>query len=406
MIERVAYLSFHTSPLSQPGTGNAGGMNVYVDELARTMAERGVEVDVFTRREDAEAPEVVEVAPGYRVVHLEAGPMNPLSIVELSDHVFGFAERVVEWSRRHNLRYDLVHSHYWLSGWAGLMIKRLLGIPLANSFHTLGRVKDATRRADQPPTGLMRIAAELDVIAGSDCVVAATPIEMEDLLEHYGADPARLCLNPPGINHDWFSPGDQEAARRRIGVDPTRRHVLFVGRIQAIKGLDVTLDAFEHVVGDVADADLLIVGGASGSKGPAELRALRDRISGTRLSDRVELRTPQPHRDLADYYRAADVLVLPSRSESFGLVAVEAQACGVPVVAAAIGGLNHVVVDGMSGFLVDGWEPADYAKRITAILCDRNLAESLSTGAIAHAGAFSWDLTASRLLELYDGITS
>jgi len=406
MIKRVAYLSFHTSPLTRPGTGDAGGMNVYVDELARTMADRGVEVDVFTRRCDPSSPAVVEVVEGYRVVHIDAGPTLPLPVRLLTDHVFDFAEAVIEWATADGRHYDLVHSHYWLSGWAGLMVKRVLGIPLANSFHTLGRVKDLTKRVDEPPAALLRIAAEIDVIGGSDCVISSTPVEFDDLLEHYGADPTRLCLSPPGINHELFKPGDLQTSRRAIGVDPIRDVVLFVGRIQALKGIDVALEAFAKVAEERSDVDLLVVGGPSGDAGEEEYEAAQHRVAELGLAGRVLWRAPVEHRELASFYQAANLLLLPSRSESFGLVAVEAQACGVPVIAAAIGGLSFAVANDTTGVLIEGWEPGDYAGAMIDLLADRRKWSSFRDAAIVHAEKFSWTITANRLLELYAGITS
>ncbi len=406
MITRVAYLSFHTSPLTRPGTGNAGGMNVYIDELARTMVQRGVQVDVFTRRCDPASPRVVDVSEGYRVIHIEAGPLLPLPVSQLTDHVFDFAEAVIDWTKANGLEYDLVHSHYWLSGWAGLMVKRVLGIPLANSFHTLGRVKDLTKRDDEPPSALLRIAAEIDVIGGSDCVIASTPVEFDDLLEHYGADPTRLCLNPPGVNHDLFKPGDMAESRRAVGVDPERDLVLFVGRIQALKGIDVALEAFAKVVEERDDVDLLVLGGPSGVGGKGEYQVARQRVIELGLDGRVGWRDPVAHNQLPAFYQSANLLLFPSRSESFGLVAVEAQACGVPVIAASIGGLTHAVAHQTTGILVDGWDPGDYAGALIDLLGDHDRWQSFSEAAVIHAKKFSWTITANRLLELYDGITS
>lgn len=403
MISRVAYLSLHTSPLVQPGAGDAGGMNVYIDELARTMADRGVDVDVFTRRTDAESPDVVDVVDGYRVVHIDAGPAVPLPVRQLTDVVFDFAERVVEWAQRRDIAYDVVHSHYWLSGWAGLMVKRLLDIPLANSFHTLGRVKDATRRSDEPPTGLVRIAAEHEVIAGSNCVIASTKYEAEDLLSHYGADPTRLCISPPGVNHDVFRPGDRAMARRSVGLPEDVPVVLFVGRIQALKGIDVAIEAFAEVHQKLPDALLVVVGGPSGPRGTEEASRVVARVERAELP--VRFVDPVPHEALAAFYQAADVVVFPSRSESFGLVAAEAQACGIPVVAARAGGLVHAVSDRTSGILVDGWDPTDYAAALLEVLTDPDVAQRLGDGAVEFARQFSWDATATRLLELYAGIT-
>lgn len=400
MISRVAYLSLHTSPLLQPGSGDAGGMNVYIDELARTMAARGIHVDVFTRATSPLLPPVVDVTEFYRVIHIAAGPMVPLPVSQLTEHVFDYAESVIDWARSRGCVYDLVHSHYWLSGWAGLLVKRVLDIPLANSFHTLGRVKDATRRAGEPTSSLVRIAAEHEVIAGSDCVIGSTPLEADDLLEHYGADPTRLCVSPPGVNHDVFCPGDRTAARSALGVDdvPT---VLFVGRIQALKGIDVATEAFEMIAEAIPSAQMLILGGPSGPHGEAEAESIRAAVA----SLNVSFIDPQPHHSLARYYQAADVLLFPSRSESFGLVAVESQSCATPVVAARVGGLTHAVSDGKSGYLIDGWNPGDYASKVIDILTDAALADSLSAGAAKFSENFSWDSTADRLLELYAGIT-
>lgn len=403
-ISRVAYLSLHTSPLLKPGVGDAGGMNVYIDELAATMAGHGVDVVVFTRRVDPTLPTVVETPTGYRVVHIDAGPAVSLPIAELPDHVEAFARGVMRWMDDVGQAFDLVHSHYWLSGWAGLVIKRATGLPLANSFHTLGRVKDATRRADEPAESLIRLAAEAEVIAASDCLVASTEREAEELMDHYGADPSRLCLNPPGINHELFVPGSQEAARRRLAVTggPV---LLFVGRIQPLKGPDIAIEAFAKVRSEFPDARLFVVGGPSGPNGSDELVRIHDLAEALGVGDAVRFWSAQQHARLAVYYQAADLLLVPSRSESFGLVAAEAQATGLPVIAAKVGGLTHVVADEESGILVDGWDPADYAAAALRMLSDDEYRRRLSKGAIEHAERFSWPITAARLLELYGGIT-
>ncbi len=404
MIDRVAYISLHTSPLEQPGVGDAGGMNVYIKELAATMARRGVGVDVFTRRNDDDLPEVVEPEPGYRVVHVDAGPSRRLPVSDLPEYVAEFADGVIKWGYTEGAKFDVVHSHYWLSGWAGVLVKDALSIPLANSFHTLGRVKDLTRRADDAPTALFRIATERDVIALSDCVVASTEAEAADLLEHYDADPERLCTSPPGIDHAVFCPGDRRSARRRLEIEEGPL-VVFAGRIQPLKGLDVAVAALGHLRSSVPAARLLVVGGASGPAGQAEVIRLRAMADDMGVSDAITWVPPQPHEQLVDYYRAADVVIVPSRSESFGLVAAEAQSCAIPVVAANVGGLAYTVDDGASGFLIDGWEPGRYAAAIARILADPGLAARLGAGALDFSQQFSWQATADRLLELYDGIS-
>ena len=402
MIERVAFLSIHTSPLAAPGSGDAGGMNVYVHELAATLAGRGVQVDVFTRGSPGGE---IEVAPGYRVVELPAGPARRRGAEPLADVVGDFAEGVARWAVRHRAAYDVLHSHYWLSGWAGLILHEVLRVPLAISFHTLGRVKDVNRRPDQPPAGLLRIAAETEVIARAGCVIASTQAEAAQLIEHYAANPERLCVSPPGVDHGVFRPGDRLAARAALGLPLEGRLVLFVGRIQPLKGVDVALAAFALVAPGLPDGRLLVIGGPSGLQGKEEMAFLRAGAAAAGLEGRVLLRDPLPHPSLAGAYQAADVVVVPSRSESFGLVAAEAQACGVPVVAAAVGGLVQAVADGESGLLVSGWDPEDYAAALRRILTDPALAERLARGAVANAEQFSWPATADRLLELYAGIS-
>ena len=407
MIRSLAYLSMHTSPLAQPGVGYAGGMNVYVNELSETMAARGIEVAVFTRRTDPAQPEVVEPRSGYRVVHIEAGPNMELPVDSLAGKVIEFAEGVIEWSRGRQLRFDIVHSHYWLSGWAGVLVKEAMHLPLINSFHTLGRVKDLGRRADEPSPSPIRTLTEQEVVARSDRVVASTPHEIEDLVAHYGADPARLRISPPGVNHAVFSPGDRTAARRRLGLG-AEPMILFAGRIEAHKGIDLAVRAHaklpERLAAGNGAPHLLVVGGPSGEGGVRELRHLQATAADGGTGDRVHFVPAQAHISLADFYRAADVLVMPSRSESFGLVAAEAQACGLPVVAGDVGGLPHVIRDGVSGAIVGRLDAAAFAEALLEILDDPGRAARFSAGAVANAVKFSWPSTARRLLSLYGDV--
>jgi D-inositol-3-phosphate glycosyltransferase len=383
-------------------------MNVYLDRLSLTMVSRGVDVTVFTRWADADLPAVTEVTQGYRVVHIEAGPVSRLAIAQMQGLVGEFADGVLDWIARRDHTYDLVHSHYWLSGRTGLSLKKKLGIPLANSFHTLGKVKDATRRRDEDESPRERLATEENVITNSDCVIASTPFEFEDLLEHYGATPERLCVSAPGVDHDVFHRGDKREARERLGLGD-HQIVLFVGRIQPHKGTYVAVEAFADLLDSRPDTDtnveLHIIGGASGALGVKELDDCRRLIEQRRIESRVRFFAPQPHAKLADHYKAADVVVVPSRSESFGLVAAEAQACGTPVVASNIGGLPYVVNASESGLLVDDHDPMAFATAIAAILDHPSFQERLSDGAVAFSQKFSWEATATRLLELYEGIT-
>lgn len=402
MIERVAFLSMHTSPLLQPGSDDAGGMNVYLHELGRTFVERGVDVTMFTRADEPELTGEVTSSAGYRVVHITAGPERLVSIADLSAYVAEFGEGVVTWSYGAKPGFDLVHSHYWLSGWAGVLVKEALDIPLANSFHTLGRVKDRDRRPDEPASSDLRLLTEEEVIAQSDCVIASTPYEFNDLLVHYRAAPERLCISPPGVDHDVFAPGSSEEARTWLGL-PDGPLILFVGRIQAHKGIDVAIRALPRVTDP--RATLLVVGGPSGPNGKADYDDATSLCNELGVADRVHFVPPQPHAQLAGFYRAADVLVMPSRSESFGLVAAEAQACGLPVIASRVGGLPAVVADGESGVLIEGHDPGDFATVLSAVLGDSGFAGRLSAGAVDFASRFSWEATTDRFLELYAGIT-
>jgi D-inositol-3-phosphate glycosyltransferase len=382
-------------------------MNVYLDRLSRTMAGRGVDVTVFTRRFDADLPHVVEVTPHYRVVHIQAGPTDRLDISQMQDEVQTFSDGVLEWVTARDRTFDVVHSHYWLSGRTGVALKARLGVPLANSFHTLGKVKDAAKHSTEENSSLQRLVTEADVIANSDCVIASTPFEFDDLLEHYNATPERLCVSAPGVDHDIFHHRDRRIARDRLEVADDQI-VLFVGRIQPHKGTAIAVEAFADLLETRSaggrSAKLHIVGGTSGTHGQRELDRCRRIIKQRAISPLVRFFNPQPHAELADHYRAADVVIVPSRSESFGLVAAEAQACGTPVVASNIGGLPYVVNASESGLLVNDHDPHAFAAAIAAVLDHPSFAERLSNGAVDYSQKFSWESTADRLLELYDGI--
>ncbi|MCB1003535.1 MAG: glycosyltransferase, partial [Acidimicrobiales bacterium] len=326
----VAVLSLHTSPLVQPGAGDSGGMNVYVRELVGALAQAGVAGNVYVRRWDDALPEVVDVEPGFRVVHVPAGPAD-LAKEELPAVVDEFADRVAHHVAATGT-IETLHANYWLSGVAGHRIKHALDLPLVSTFHTLARVKAET--GDPEPD--RRVQAETEVIGCSDAILASCTAEANQLTELYGADPSRIEIVPPGVDHAFFSPGDQRGARAALGLGD-HPVLLFVGRIQPLKGVDVavrTLAALAH-----PDAVLVVVGGASGADGHREVERVRELAADLGVADRIRWVAPQPHHLLSTYYRAADVALVPSRSESFGLVALEAAACGTPVVAAAVGGL-------------------------------------------------------------------
>ena len=402
MPRRVATLSVHTSPLDQPGAGDAGGLNVYVVEVSRRLAERGIAVDVFTRATSSDLPPVVEMSPGVTVRHVSAGPFEGLGKDDLPGQLCAFTAAVLREEAQHESgHFDVVHSHYWLSGQVGWLARDRWGVPLVHSAHTLAKVKNAALAEGDAPEPLARVIGEEQVVAEADRLVANTADEADQLVRWYDADPRRTLVVPPGVDLQQFSPGDQRAARARIGVPADAVVLLFVGRIQPLKAPDLLLQAAARMLADdpaLRDRlQVLVVGAPSGS-GLAEPRRLQELVVRLGVTDVVRFLPPQPPARLADHYRAADVAVVPSHNESFGLVALEAQACGTPVVAAAVGGLHTAVDDGVSGLLVAGRDPADYAAAIRRVLARREL---LAAGARRHASRFSWDRTVDSLVAAY-----
>lgn len=394
-VRRVAVLSLHTSPLVQPGTGDGGGMNVYVREFVSAMAQAGLKCRVYVRRWADDLEPIVEVEPGFEVVHVPVGPVDAAKD-ELEALVGPFASWVAEDFAQ--FEPDIIHANYWLSGVAGQALKRMVDLPLVTTFHTLARVK--AESGDAEPE--RRAEAEAGVMACADAVLANCIPEAEQLVQFYNADDDRIEIVPPGVDHAFFSPGHQGGARWAVDTDD-RPLLLFVGRIQPLKGVDVavrTLAALER-----SDARLWIVGGASGAEGGAEVERIRQLIDELGVQDRVEFKPPIPHHLLSTYYRAADVVLVPSRSESFGLVALESAACGVPVVASAVGGLLTLVEHGHTGYLVESRDPAEYAAWVDAILADPVLARRLSVSAAAMARNYTWSTSAARLRRLYEDLT-
>ena len=402
VVRRVAILSVHTSPLAQPGAGDGGGMNVYVRALAAGLAHAGVECDVFTRREDRGSPTVTRVEDGFRVVHVDVGPTGPMALHDLTTLIDPFADAVLDRMRETGDDYDVLHANYWISGAVGHRLKHALDRPLVATFHTLARVKAEAGFDDDPEH---RARLEHEVIDCADLMLASTAEERLQLAELYGAEPSRIEIVPPGVDHSMFRPGRGEGAllRARLGLED-RPLLLFVGRIQPLKGVDVAIRALAAL--DDPRSTLVVVGGPSGPSGAAESNRLHELVVELGLRDRVVFLPPQPHDALADFYRAADVCVVPSRSESFGLVALEAAACGTPVVAAAVGGLRSLVDDGVTGFLVEGHEPVDYAIPLSVLLHDRDLATEMGEAAVARSGRYSWSITAARLRRLYGDLVA
>ncbi|HEX6132123.1 MAG TPA: D-inositol-3-phosphate glycosyltransferase [Actinomycetota bacterium] len=406
---RIAVLSVHTSPVDQPGIGDSGGMNVTIRALAERLAARGVEVDVFTRCRGGADHDVPPLAAGARMISVKAGPCAPVPKAVLPRFLPEFLGGVLRQARLEGRGYDLVHSHYWLSGWVGRSASDLWGAPLVASFHTLGKVKNYSRARGERPEPEERLDNERRVIAAADRIVAATPVEAGQLVGLYRAHPERIRVVPPGVDHTVFRPRDRAAARRRLHLTNLRL-ALYVGRMQPHKGPDVAVRAVAEAVARDPDAtrDLVLglVGGPSGADAGAEVARLIELATALGIADRVVLFPPQAQERLADFYAAADVVLVPSRSESFGLVALEAQACATPVVATAVGGLRHVVRDGRTGFLVEGHDPGDHAERILAVLRDARLQERLGAEAARAALRFTWDVTADGVVSVYDELLS
>nr|WP_232074743.1 D-inositol-3-phosphate glycosyltransferase [Phytohabitans suffuscus] len=404
---RIATLSVHTSPLDQPGTGDAGGLNVYVVEVARRLADSGVEVEIFTRATSRERPGCVEMSPGVTVRHIISGPLEGLAKEDLPGQMCAFTNGVLRAEAAHPPGYyDLIHSHYWLSGQVGWLAKERWGVPLVHTAHTLAKVKNAQLAEGDRPEPLARVVGEEQVVAVADRLVANTQVEARDLITRYEADPAHVTVVEPGVDLDRFRPasGGRAAARHRLGLPERGYVVAFVGRIQPLKAPDVllrSLAALRDREPETAEqVTVVICGGPSGS-GLDQPTALIDLASSLGVTGSVRFLPPQTGEDLPALYRAADLVAVPSHNESFGLVALEAQACGTPVVAAAVGGLVTAVRDGVSGVLVDGHCPVDWAIVLGKLLACPGRREELAAGAVAHARNFSWTRTASGLLAVY-----
>ncbi|MFD6950715.1 D-inositol-3-phosphate glycosyltransferase [Nocardiopsis sp. TSRI0078] len=407
---RVATVSLHTSPLDQPGTGDAGGMNVYVVEVARRMAERGVAVDVFTRATSPDLPPVVELAPGVNVRHVPAGPYGRLDKNTLAEHlcpfIFGMLRAEAQSEPGH---YDLVHGHYWLSGQAGVVAARRWGVPLVQSMHTMARVKNASLAEGDEPEPETRVLGEDQLVRQADQLIANTDDEARQLRDHYGARDNQISVIPPGVDLEVFTPGSRQEALARIGLPAGTELLLFVGRVQRLKAPDVLIRAAAELLErDPSLRERLVVGVVGGLSGggmrePGLLTGLARSLG---VADVVRIEPPQSRERLADYYRAAAVTVVPSYSESFGLVAVESQACGTPVLAAHVGGLATAVADGVSGVLVKGHDPVDYAAELYRMISEPMWRAKLAMAAPAHAATLGWSRTVDELLDVYRASTA
>ncbi|HET6625540.1 MAG TPA: D-inositol-3-phosphate glycosyltransferase [Nocardioidaceae bacterium] len=398
-------ISLHTSPLDQPGTGDAGGMNVYVLELSKRLAQRDIAVEVYTRATSSALPPVVEAIPGVQVHHVHAGPFEGLTKGELPGQLCVFAREVLRAEARHDQGwYDLIHSHYWLSGQVGALVRDRWSVPLAHSMHTMAKVKNEALAAGDTPEPMARLIGEQQVVEAADMLIANTDAEAKQLVNLYDADPTRVEVVHPGVDLSVFRPVGQAVARARLGLPPDAHVLMFAGRIQPLKAPDVLL----HAVAALLSRDpslrsklvVPVVGGPSGT-GLERPESLAQLAASLGIGDVVRFIPPVAQSTLVDWYAAATLVCVPSYNESFGLVAVEAQATGTPVVAAAVGGLTTVVRDGVSGLLVEGHEPEDYARAIEKVIGQPALRAELAAGSVEQAAGFAWERTADRTVEVY-----
>jgi D-inositol-3-phosphate glycosyltransferase len=390
-------------------------MNVYVRELSTALARAGVECDVYTRAWSPTLPATVAVEPGLRVHHVPAGPLDTVAKEDLPALVDEFADNVmalmvsgagVDPAVHQEAGFDAVHANYWLSGLAGHRIKHELDLPLVSTFHTLARVKaEASPEEVSSDEPHRRAEAEAAIMRCSEVVLASCSVEAAQLAGLYDTDPARVRVVAPGVDHAFFAPGHRPQARRALGLPADVPLLLFVGRIQPLKGVDVAVRALAAMQ-TRPDAHLVVVGGPSGPRGEAHLAEVDKLVAELGVAQRVRFVAPQPHELLSTYYRAADVSVVPSRSESFGLVALESAACGTPVVAAAVGGLTTLVDDGHTGFLVEEPTPDAFARAATAVLDDPLLAERLGTAAVVRARHYTWAQSAALLRATYEELAA
>jgi D-inositol-3-phosphate glycosyltransferase len=408
---RIASLMLHTSPLEQAGIGDAGGMNVYVVESAKRIAAAGIGVDIFTRANKSGLPDSVEIADGVTVRHLEAGPYDGISKDELPSQICALMSSFMHVEARLPMGYyDLLHSHYWISGQLGWLISERHKLPLVHTMHTMAKVKNLSLAEGEKPEPQTRAIGEEQVVSASSALIANTAAEAASLVSLYNACPDRTFVVPPGVDLTTFKVnGGKKAARKKLNIKDDALMLSFVGRIQPHKGPEVLIRAVAEMVKHNpalrSKLKTVIIGGASGngSQEPDRLKGLTIFLG---VNDVVEFVPPAAREDLSDWYRASDLVCVPSYSESFGLVALEAQACGTPVVATAVGGLRTAVADGISGSLVDGHDPRAWSAVISRLLMEPERRLLLSMGAIEHASHFGWDATARGMLDVYDRVLS
>ncbi len=407
---RVAMLSVHTCPLAALGGKETGGMNVYVRELSRELGHRGVLVDAFTRSQNSEVPHIADddLGPNVRVIHVKCGPESPYPKEEVWNYLPEFVEGVRCFIQEEGIRYDLYHSHYWLSGWVAEALQSHAPAPIIHMFHTLGLMKERMARAPAQREAAPRAYVESQIMATADRIVAATPLDRQHMLDLYGARPERIVVIPPGVDLNLFRPIPHDEAKATLEIPQEHHMVLFVGRIDPLKGVDTLLKSIAVLVRrDPSWRQKVCVGiiGGDVSEDPArmdaEMRRLFELRQALDITDVVTFQGRQAQTDLPWYYSAADVVVVPSRYESFGMVALEALACGTPVIASDVGGLSYIVADGLTGFLVPEDDPEALADRLQELLCDPTLRRSMGFLGAQRARRYAWPSVADEIEELY-----
>ncbi|GJQ52760.1 MAG: glycosyl transferase family 1 [Anaerolineaceae bacterium] len=405
---RIAMLSYHTCPLATLGGKDTGGMNVYVRELTRQLGKMGVHVDVFTRSQDDHVPHVLhELGYGNRVVHIPAGPEHPMSKRELAEYIPQFAEGIKDFAIDKGIQYDIIHSHYWMSGIAAASLSDAwAGAPIVHMFHTLGEMKNRIARTEAEREGAYRIEGEKQVLRRVDRIVVATLAEMTQLRFLYKADSSKMVVIPPGVNVGRFYPIPPDEAKAYIGLKPDDRMILFVGRIEPLKGVDTLIEAMSCLhKKEARSVHLAIIGGdpsASPEKMNVEMARLKKLCETLGLDQSVVFLGARDQDKLPYYYSAAEVAVMPSHYESFGMVALEAMACGTPVIASEVGGLAYLVRDGETGFTIPAEEPEMLCEKLSWLLNDEALRRKMSAQAAAYAQDYAWERIAKRIVDVYE----
>ncbi|MBZ0283310.1 MAG: glycosyltransferase [Anaerolineae bacterium] len=409
-LNRLAMLSVHTSPLASLGGDKTGGMNVYVKDLAQELGEKGIQIDIYTRRSDLDTPEVDHsIGTNVRVIHITAGPLRVLSPDDVYSHLSQFTAGVIAFTTRHQIQYDAIYSHYWLSGWVANKLKEVWGTPFVQMFHTLGHMKNRITPGYAPAlTPDTRVATETQLMQWADRIVAATPAEYAQLRWLYRADRRKILIIPPGVNNRRFYPVPMAQAKEQLGIDPMTNLLLFVGRIEPLKAVDTILEALRLILKSSPDTlkstKLVVIGGDPNNSADLQLARLKSITEQLGLTEIVQFIGAKNQDALHLYYAASLTVIMPSDYESFGMVALEAMASGTPVIASQIGGLAFLVEDGKSGFLVPTREPSALAERIQMLLNESNKLQYMRTAAAQRASQYSWSAIADQLLVVFGGL--